>query len=78
MIDEVIRNNSRVLSDPAPVVRTVHLGDWAVTIGVKPWVKVPDHGPATGEITRAILEVFRSRGVVMPVPQREIKMIGNN
>ncbi len=78
LIDEVLRNNSRVLSDPAAVVRTMQLGDWAVTIGVKPWVKVPDYGPATGEITRAILEVFRSHGVVMPVPQREIKMLGNS
>jgi small conductance mechanosensitive channel len=78
LIDEVLRNNSRILPDPAPVVRTTALGDWAVTIAVKPWVKVPDYGPAIGEITRAILEVFRSRGVVMPVPQREIRVIGGN
>ena len=77
-IDEVLRNNSRVLSDPAPVVRTTQLGDWAVTIGVKPWVKIDDFGAATGEINRAILEVFRNRGIVMPVPQREIRMIGQN
>jgi small conductance mechanosensitive channel len=77
-IDEVLRNNSRVLSDPAPVVRTMQLGDWAVTIGVKPWVKTDDFGAATGEINRAILEVFRNRGIVMPVPQREIRMIGNS
>ena len=77
-IDEVLRNNSRVLSDPAPVVRTMQLGEWAVTIGVKPWVKIDDFGAATGEINRAILEVFRSRGVVMPVPQREIRMIGQD
>lgn len=78
LIDEVLRNNSRILPDPAPVVRTTALGDWAVTIAIKPWVNVPDYGPATGEITRAILEVFRSRGVVMPVPQREIRVIGSN
>jgi len=78
LIDEVLRNNSRVLSDPAPVVRTLQLGDWAVTIGVKPWVKIDDFGAATGEINRAILEVFRSRGIVMPVPQREIRMIDNS
>lgn len=75
LVDEVLRNNSRVLTDPAPVVRAMQLGEWSVTLGVKPWVKVQDFGPATGEITRAILEVFRSRGVAMPVPQREIKMI---
>jgi small conductance mechanosensitive channel len=78
LIDEVLRNNSRVLPDPAPVVRTTALGDWAVTIAIKPWVKVPDYGPAAGEITRAILEVFRSRDVVMPVPQREIRIVGGN
>jgi small conductance mechanosensitive channel len=78
LIDEVLRNNSRVLSDPAPVVRTLQLGDWSVTIGVKPWVKIDDFGAATGEINRAILEVFRGRGIVMPVPQREIRMIGQD
>jgi small conductance mechanosensitive channel len=77
-LDEVLRNNSRILTDPAPVVRTMQLGDWSVIIGVKPWVKVADFGAATGEINRAILEVFRSRGIIMPVPQREIRMIGQS
>ena len=78
LVEEVLRNNSRVLTEPAPVVRTMQLGDWSVTIGVKPWVKVQDYGPATGEVNRAILEVFRSRGIVMPVPQREIRLIADH
>jgi small-conductance mechanosensitive channel len=45
---------------------------------VKPWVKIDDFGAATGEINRAILEVFRSGGIVMPVPQREIRLIGQD
>ena len=76
LIDEVLRNNSRVLPDPAPVVRTAELGDYAVTISIKPWVRVQDYGPASGEVTRAVLEVFRNRGVIMPIPQWEIRMIG--
>jgi small conductance mechanosensitive channel len=76
LIEEVLRNNSRVLRDPTPIVRTIALGDWSVTIGVKPWVSVQDFGPATSEINRAILEIFRNRGVVMPVPQREIRLLG--
>jgi len=78
LIEEVLRNNSRVLTEPAPVVRTMQLGDWSVTIGVKPWVKVQDYGLATGEVNRAILEVFRSRGIVMPVPQREVRLIADH
>jgi small conductance mechanosensitive channel len=75
LVDEVLRNNSRVLTDPAPVVRPMRLGDWAVTICIRPWVTVQDYGPATGEVTRAILEVFRNRDVRMPVPQREVRVI---
>jgi small conductance mechanosensitive channel len=78
LIDEVLRNNSRILADPAPVVRPMQLGDWSVIIGVKPWVRVPDFGPATGEVNRAILELFRNRGVSMPVPQREVRMISDS
>lgn len=77
LVDEVLRNNSRVLPDPAPVVRTIQLGEWSVIIAVKPWVNVQDYGPATGEVNRAILELFRNRGVNMPVPQREIRMIAD-
>ena len=75
LIDEVLRNNSRVLRDPPPVVGTAQLGEWSVVIAIKPWVQVADFGPALGEVNRAILEVFRSRSVVMPVPQHEVRMI---
>jgi small conductance mechanosensitive channel len=76
LVDEVLRNNSRVLSDPAPVVRTTRLGDWSVTICIKPWVTVEDYGPAIGELNRALLELFRNRGINIPVPQSEIRVIG--
>jgi small conductance mechanosensitive channel len=76
LIDEVLRNNSRILTDPPPVVGTAQLGEWSVIIAIKPWVQVVDYGPAMGEVNRAILEVFRSREIVMPVPQHEVRMIG--
>ena len=75
-IDEVLRNNPRVLKDPAPVLQAGHLGDWAVSIAVKPWVAVPDFGPATGEINQAMLEALRRREIEIPYPQREVRLIG--
>jgi len=75
-IDEVLRVNPRVLKDPPPIVQPILLGDWAVNIGVRPWVRVQDYGPAAGEINQAILEAFRKLGIVMPVPQREVRLIG--
>jgi small conductance mechanosensitive channel len=74
-IGEVLRANSRVLHDPAPVVQTILLGESSVSIGVRPWVHIADYGPATGEITRAVLESLRQRGIVIPCPQREVRLI---
>jgi len=77
VIAEVLRANPRVLQDPVPVVQTAVLGDWSVSLVVRPWVHVPDFGPASGEITRAVLEALRERGVVMPFPQHEVRLIGS-
>jgi small conductance mechanosensitive channel len=75
-IDTVLHANSRVLRDPPPVVQTVLLGDSSVSIGIRPWVKVSDYIAASGEITRAVLETFRNRGIVIPFPQREVRLLG--
>jgi small conductance mechanosensitive channel len=75
-INSVLATNPRVLEDPAPVVQAIQLGDSAVNIGVRPWVLVADYVAASGEINSAILESFRGRGIVMPFPQREVRLIG--
>jgi small conductance mechanosensitive channel len=77
VIDEVLKANPRVLRDPVPVVQTAVLGDWSVSLLVRPWVHVQDFGPASGELTRAVLEALRERGVVMPFPQHEVRLIGS-
>jgi len=73
-VDEVLRANDRVLKEPAPVIQTVLLGDSSVNIAVKPWVAVPDYGRVTSDINQAILEKFRRDGIVIPFPQREVRL----
>ncbi|MEO8631482.1 MAG: mechanosensitive ion channel domain-containing protein, partial [Betaproteobacteria bacterium] len=74
-IHEILTLNAHVLKDPAPVIQVIMLADSSVNIGVKPWVAVPDYGAAGGEINRAIVETFRGRGIVIPFPQREVRML---
>ena len=76
VIAGVLEANPRVLKEPAPVVAAVTLGDWSVTFGVRPWVAVGDYAAATGELNAALLAALRARGIVMPVPQREVRLIG--
>lgn len=44
---------------------------------LRPWVGVNDYRAAMGEINNAVLEIFRSRGTVLPFPQREVRLIGD-
>ena len=75
-IGAVLQANTRVLQDPAPVVQPVLLGDSSVSIGIRPWVGVADYRAAVGEINEAVLKMFRSRGIVIPFPQREVRLVG--
>ena len=74
-IAEILQANPRVLRDPGPIVQTLLLGDSSVNIGIRPWVNVSDYRAALGEINTAVLETFRARGIVLPFPQREVRMI---
>jgi small conductance mechanosensitive channel len=69
-IREVLRANPRVLQEPAPGVQVARLAESAIAIAIAPWVQVSDYGAASGEINQAIVEVFRSRSIALPV-QRE-------
>ena len=76
LIGGVLRANPRVLQDPQPLVQPMQFGDSSLSIAVKPWVAVQDQVAATGEIYAAVLAALRARGVVMPLPQREVRLIG--
>jgi len=71
----LLHANARVLKDPAPVIQTIRLADSSVHISVRPWVPVLDFGAATSEINQSILETFRSHGIVIPYPQRDVHLV---
>ncbi len=75
VIREVLRANSCVLPEPAPLLGPKSLDASAITLAVRPWVAVQDYGRAAMEINRAIVEAFRARGISIPFPQREVRLI---
>jgi small conductance mechanosensitive channel len=76
VIRDLVRANPRVLSDPAPVIRVVKLGDSDVQIAVQPWVAVADYGAVAGELHVSLVEELRRRSISIPYPQREVRLIG--
>lgn len=74
-VHEVVDASPMVLKDPAPLIQIKVLADSSINIAVKPWVSVDDFGPANGDLNKAVLEIFRARHIVIPFPQREVRMI---
>jgi len=75
-IRDLVQANPRVLRDPTPVIQVVTLADSAVQIAVRPWVAVGDYSAVQGELNLSLVEELRSRGIAIPYPQREVRLIG--
>lgn len=77
LVKEVLLANHRVLREPAPVFWVARLAESGITLNVKPWVRVPDYEATISEINKTILESFRAQGIVIALPQREIRMLNS-
>jgi small conductance mechanosensitive channel len=77
-IRDRVRANPRVLAEPAPLIQVAKLADSVVQIAVKPWVAVTDYGTIAGELSLALLEELHRRGIVIPYPHREVRLIGGD
>lgn len=75
LIEEILHSNPRVLQDPTPVFGVARLAESSITISVTPWVNVPDYDVVVSEVNKTILETFRARDIVIPLPQREVRML---
>ncbi|HEY1725777.1 MAG TPA: mechanosensitive ion channel domain-containing protein [Steroidobacteraceae bacterium] len=76
VIRELVAANPRVLRDPEPVVQIVALADSMVQIALKPWVAVGDFASAGGELSLAVVQTCRERGIEIPYPHRQVQLIG--
>jgi small conductance mechanosensitive channel len=71
----VVGSNPKVLRDPAPLVQVVTLAESNVQIAVRPWVAVPDLQIVVDELSRALVEDCHRRGISIPFPQRQVRLL---
>jgi small conductance mechanosensitive channel len=72
---DVVTRNERVLKDPAPLVGVSRVGESGITIGVDPWVKVVDVGPAESELNRSLAEQFQGRGLPLGLAPATVRLV---
>lgn len=75
VLNKVLSEESRILSDPEPIVAVSELGDSAVNLVVRPWVKTEDYWPVHFTLTENIKLALDEAGISIPYPQRGIHII---
>jgi small conductance mechanosensitive channel len=72
---KLIKEDTRILSDPAPQIAVSELADSSVNLVVRPWVKKEDYWALRFDLTQKIKETFDQNGIEIPFPQRVVHMV---
>jgi small conductance mechanosensitive channel len=71
----LVKEDSRILSDPATQIAVSELADSSVNFVLRPWVKKEDYWNVKFDLTRKIKETFDENEIEIPFPQQAIHMI---
>lgn len=74
IIEGLLKEDTRILSDPAPQIAVSELADSSVNFVVRPWVKAADYWNVRFDLTRKIKEAFDEKGIEIPFPQTTVHM----
>jgi len=77
LIEDIISKNTLILTDPAPTIMLLELGESCIDIAVRPWVKTADYWVVRADLLQTIKETFDEKGISIPYPQRDVHMITN-
>ncbi len=77
-VRELLDASSLILKTPEPLIQVATLADSSITIAVCPWVNVADYARAVSELNQTLLETFQQRGISIPYPRQEVRLLGND
>lgn len=77
LIEATATKHERVLKDPAPTVHLKGFGDNGIDLMLSFWIPDPEEGSSAlqSEIYLDIWRAFNCNGIVIPYPQREVRML---
>ncbi len=74
----LIKEDTRILSDPPTNIAVSELADSSVNFVVRPWVKRSDYWGVKFDLTRKIKEAFDENGIEIPFPQHVVHMLSES
>lgn len=76
LLEEIIKSEERILSDPEPFIAVGELGASSVDILVRPWTKTSDYFSVKCELTERIKLALDDAGISFPYPQMDVHVDG--
>ncbi|WP_158970273.1 mechanosensitive ion channel family protein [Paraglaciecola sp. L3A3] len=77
-MEEVLKNDPRVLQEEGNVVAVVDLGTSSVDFLVRAFVKTDDYWAMFFDLRPALKAAIEAQGLTIPFPQRDVHMIQGN
>jgi small conductance mechanosensitive channel len=74
IMDDIMKQDERILADPAPAVAVGELADSSVNFNVRPWVNSGDYWPVRADLLEKIKLAFDANGISIPYPQQDVHM----
>ena len=75
VVMNVIKEDARILPDPAPQVAVSEMADSSVNLVVRPWVGSQDYWNVRFDLTRRLKEALDENSIEIPFPQRVVHMV---
>jgi small conductance mechanosensitive channel len=75
ILEEILKNDERILDEPEPVVAVKELGDNSVNFAVQPYANLDDAVNLRYDVTEQVKLRFDEAGISIPFPQRDIHII---
>lgn len=74
IIENIIKADTRILSDPAPTVALGELGASSIDLVVRPWVKTEEYWDVRFDLMESLKYTFDEKGISFPYPQQDVHM----
>lgn len=71
----LMKDDKRVLQDPAPFVGVVEHGESSINLVCRPWVNAENYWGVYFDMHENVKKAFDEKGVSIPFPQRDVHMI---
>ena len=74
VLERILKEDDRVLEEPAATVAVSELADSSVNFAVRPWVATADYWDVAFAVTEQVKQTFDAEGLSIPFPQTDVHL----